>query len=230
MEKIDILLVEDDLILSSLIRECLEQREFILHLAKDGVEGWSVYKSIRPDICVVDVMMPRKDGYTLVSEIRLVDEAIPIIFLSARDQVGDVLKGFEVGADDYLKKPFSLEELYARLKALLRRQARGPETMMEQEFLIGNYRFRHHFRELIHGSAVISLSAQEAGLLLLLVMHRNEILERRVALLKLWGRDDHSNARSMDVFISRLRKRFKADPEIKIVNLRGRGYMLRDNG
>ncbi|NVM66713.1 DNA-binding response OmpR family regulator [Mucilaginibacter sp. SG538B] len=227
MKKFDILLVEDDQVLASLIRESLEQREFILHLAKDGVEGWSMYRSIKPDICVVDVLMPRKDGYTLVSEIRLVDEQVPIIFLSARTQIGDVLKGLELGADDYLRKPFSLEELYLRLKGLVKRRIQPPDTSAMREYRVGSYRFRHQFRELLHGSAVISLSEQEADLLLLLVKQKNELLERRVALLKLWGGYDHSNSRSMDVFITRLRKLLMADPAIKIMNVRGRGFILK---
>lgn len=228
MKKFDILLVEDDPVLASLIRECLEQREFILHLAKDGVEGWSMFRSIRPDICIVDVLMPRKNGYTLVSEIRLVDEQIPIIFLSARTEIGDVLKGLELGADDYLRKPFSLEELYLRLKGLVRRRIQAPEISAMQEYRVGSYRFRHQFRELLHGSAVISLSEQEADLLLLLIMHKNELLERRVALLKLWGGNGHSNSRSMDVFITRLRKLLMADQAIKIINVRGKGFILQD--
>lgn len=230
MEKIDVLLVEDEPVLASIIKESLEKRGFILHIAKNGVEGWTMFRTIKPDVCVIDVMMPRKGGFTLVSEIRMIDAQVPLIFLSARTQMEDVLKGFELGADDYMKKPFSIEELILRLKALVRRKTQGTLLPSVSELLIGNYRFRHEYQDLLHCSTVVVLSQREADLLLLLVQHKNDLLERRLALIKVWGEDNCFNARSMDVYISRLRKLFKSDSKIEIINIRGQGYMLKDTG
>jgi len=171
--------------------------------------------------------MPRKDGFTLVSEIRMIDDQVPIVFLSARAQTEDVLKGLEVGADDYMKKPFSMEELILRLKALVRRKTQHSTTAASPEMTIGSYRFRHQYQELLFGSKAIFLSQREADLLLLLVQHKNELLERRVALIKLWGEDNCFNARSMDVYITRLRKHFKNETGVDIINVRGQGYSLK---
>ena len=221
------LLVEDEPVLTSIVKESLEKRGFIIHIARNGVEGWTVFKAVKPDVCIIDVMMPRKDGFTLVSEIRMIDDQVPIVFLSARAQTEDVLKGLEVGADDYMKKPFSMEELILRLKALVRRKTQHSTTAASPEMTIGSYRFRHQYQELLFGSKAIFLSQREADLLLLLVQHKNELLERRVALIKLWGEDNCFNARSMDVYITRLRKHFKNETGVDIINVRGQGYSLK---
>jgi two-component system response regulator TrcR len=229
MDIIQVLLVEDEPVLASIIKESLEKRGFQIHLAANGVEGWGMYKALRPDVCVVDVMMPRKNGFSLVREIRMVDESIPVIFLTARTATEDVLKGLELGADDYMKKPFSMEELILRLKALVRRQINtgtGDMRQPDTEISIGSFRFRHRHLDLVAGSAVFRLSQREADLLLMLLQHKNSLLERNLALVKLWGENSPFTARSMDVYITRLRKLFKADPNIEISNTRGFGYSL----
>jgi len=227
MEKVDVLLVEDEPVLAGIVKESLEKRGFVLHVARNGVEGWAMFKTVKPDVCVIDVMMPRKDGFTLVAEIRLIDENVPIIFLSARGQTADVLKGLEIGADDYMKKPFSMEELILRVKALVRRKTLPAGSSLVPDMPIGNYRFRYPSQELLHGSSAIFLSQREADLLLILYQHKNELLERHLALIKIWGDDNIFNARSMDVYITRLRKYFKNEVGVEIINIRGQGYSLK---
>lgn len=226
MENIRVLLVEDEQILASILKESLEKRGFILEVAKNGVEGWQLFKTFRPDVCVIDIMMPRKDGFALTSEIRVVDENIPLILLTARTQTEDVLKGFELGADDYMKKPFSMEELILRLKALVRRKVSQSADAAPQQMSIGRYLFRHQYLELVNGTNVATLSQREADLLLLLVQHKNQLLDRKLALIRLWGEDNPFTARSMDVYITRLRKLFREDETIEIINTRGQGYSL----
>jgi two-component system response regulator TrcR len=226
MENIRVLLVEDEAILAAIIKESLEKRGFILEVAKNGVDGWQLFKTFRPDVCVIDVMMPRKDGFALTAEIRVVDEDIPLILLTARTQTEDVLKGFELGADDYMKKPFSMEELILRLKALVRRKvSQSPETQ-PKSMEVGRFIFRHQYLELANGSTISNLSHREADLLLMLVQQKNQLLDRKLALIRLWGEDNPFTARSMDVYITRLRKLFKDDPSIEIINTRGHGYSL----
>ena len=226
MENIRVLLVEDEQVLAAIVKESLEKRGFSITIAQNGVEGWSKFRLSTPDICVIDVMMPRKDGFSLVTEIRMIDEQVPIIFLTARTQTEDVLKGLELGADDYMKKPFSMEELILRLKALVRRRSVQDPGLSVPELQIGEFRFRHQRLELIHGSDISSLSQREADLLLMLVQHKDRLLERKITLIKLWGEDTPFTARSMDVYITRLRKFFRADSSIEIVNIRGMGYSL----
>jgi len=213
------------------IRETLTPLGFDISIAANGVEGWSLFHSARPDICVVDIMMPRKDGLSLVADIRQIDEGIPIIFLTAKTQTADVLKGFETGADDYMKKPFSMEELIYRLRSQLRRRTPAPPdpaTATPSVIDVGGFQFDHQRLELIHAGKAIGLSQREADLLALLVQHKNNLLERRAALLKIWGDDNVFNARSMDVYITRLRKYLQLDPRVEIVNIRGQGYKLID--
>ena len=229
MNKIKVLLVEDETVLASIIKEALETRDFEITLAANGVEGWSLFNSRKPDLCVVDVMMPRKDGFSLVQDIRKIDETVPIIFLTAKTQTEDVLKGFEMGGDDYMKKPFSMEELVARLKSLIRRKlpAQSAEVMATHKITtIGAYNFSISRLELSYGGQTAYISQREAELLDLLLQHKNNILDRRTALLKIWGDDNVFNARSMDVYITRLRKYFLKDKQVEIQNIRGFGYKL----
>ena len=231
MDNISVLLVEDESVLAMVIRETLTPMGFDISIAANGVEGWSLFHSARPDICVVDIMMPRKDGLSLVADIRQIDEGIPIIFLTAKTQTADVLKGFETGADDYMKKPFSMEELIYRLRSQLRRRTPAPPdpaTATPSVIDVGGFQFDHQRLELIHAGKAIGLSQREADLLALLVQHKNNLLERRAALLKIWGDDNVFNARSMDVYITRLRKYLQLDPRVEIVNIRGQGYKLID--
>lgn len=227
MSKIDVLLVEDEPVLASIVKESLEKREFTIHVAGNGVDGWKLFKSADPHICIIDVMLPRKDGFTLASEIRMVNEMVPIVFLTARTQPEDVLKGFQLGADDYIKKPFSMEELILRIKALVRRvNIRQPEPGHMGIQSLGIFNFDYQQLKLTGPGGSDTLSQREADLLLLLLQYRNRLLERKTALVKLWGADDPLSARSMDVYITRLRKFLKADPALEIVNKRGLGYSL----
>lgn len=226
MENIRVLLVEDEQILAAIIKESLEKRGFIVAVAKNGVEGWDMFKTFRPDVCAIDIMMPRKDGFSLIAEIRVVDEDIPLIALTARTQAEDVVKGFELGVDDYMKKPFSMEELILRLKALLRRKVGKTGEALPANMQIGRFIFRHQYLELSNGTQIHTLSQREADLLLLLVQQKNQLLDRKLALIKLWGEDNALTARSMDVYITRLRKFFREDESIEIINTRGHGYSL----
>ncbi|WP_029274412.1 response regulator transcription factor [Pedobacter borealis] len=231
MDKIKVLLVEDEDVLAMIIAETLGKRGFEIKIAKNGVEGWSMFNQLKPDICIIDIMMPRKDGISLLQDIRKVDEFIPAIFLTAKSQTEDVLKGFEAGADDYMKKPFSMEELILRLKSMMRRKIPGIITnspVQEVSNKIGPYEFNHKKLELMFENSTIALSQREADLLALLLQHKNSILDRNIALLKLWGDDNIFNARSMDVYISRLRKYFVKDTHVEILNIRGQGYKLID--
>lgn len=226
------LLVEDEAVLAAVVKETLDARGFELTIAANGVEGWSFFNESKPDVCVVDVMMPRKDGYSLVEDIRRVDQLVPIIFLTAKTQTADVIKGFETGADDYMKKPFSMEELILRLKSLNRRkgfQEPGDRSSFTDKIdSVGQLQFDYQRLELISNKIVISLSQREADLLQLLISNKNNLLDRKTALLKIWGDDNSFNARSMDVYITRLRKYLVADPSLQILNVRGFGYKLID--
>jgi two-component system, OmpR family, response regulator TrcR len=229
MNKIKVLLVEDENVLASIIKEALETRDFLITIAGNGVEGWTLFHQVKPDLCVIDVMMPRKDGFSLVQDIRKIDGQVPIIFLTAKTQTEDVLKGFELGADDYMKKPFSMEELVFRLKSLIRRklpEATKEHIAAQKITTIGTYHFTYSRLELTHDLKTAYLSQREAELLDLLLQHKNELLDRRSALLKIWNDDNIFNARSMDVYITRLRKYFCADPNVEIQNVRGLGYRL----
>ena len=223
MSKINVLLAEDEASLGMIVKESLETREFSVNHAVNGVDAFEIYKKEKPDILVLDVMMPKKDGFTLAKEIREENKKIPIIFLTAKSQTSDVLEGFEHGGNDYLKKPFSMEELIVRIKALLNRIAL--KTNMES-IKIGNYIFNFTKQTLLHSQNSENLTHREAQLLFYLFEKKNDVLDRTFILNKLWGNDDFFNARSMDVFISKLRKKLKKDPNIQILNIRGFGYKL----
>ncbi len=220
---IKIVLAEDEIALGSIIKESLESRNFEVLLAYDGVEALKLYRSETPDLLVFDVMMPKKDGFTLAREIRVSDKNTPIIFLTAKSQTKDVVEGFKYGGNDYLKKPFSMEELIVRINALLERTQL---SKLNQFISLGNYEFNHIKQELNHKGVITKLTHREAELLFHLAEKRNEVLDRSIILKKIWGEDDFFNARSMDVFISKLRKKLSSDPGIEILNVRGFGYKL----
>jgi DNA-binding response OmpR family regulator len=223
MSKIKVLLAEDEASLGMIVKESLETRNFTVFHAKNGEEAFEIYRKAKPDILVLDVMMPKKDGFTLAKEIRLDDKKIPIIFLTAKSQTSDVLEGFNNGGNDYLKKPFSMEELIVRIKSLLNRI----ETKTNVDAIkIGNYSFNSTKQTLENSLEIQQLTHREAQLLFHLFEKKNEILDRTFILNKLWGNDDFFNARSMDVFISKLRKKLKKDTNIQIINIRGFGYKL----
>lgn len=228
MKKIKVLLAEDEIIIGKLIKEALELRGFEVFWSTDGFKAFSVFRMERPDICVFDIMMPNKDGFTLAKELRAVDAYIPIIFLTAKSSIEDLATGFEIGANDYIKKPFSMEELIIRMNALLAHITSAPASsgIHLESHQIGQYRFSFSNLRLTLGTEVQELSYKEAQLLKMLIEHKNLLLERKMALDYIWGDDSYFNSRSMDVFISKLRKILEKDAHIKIVNIRGRGYKL----
>lgn len=219
-----ILLAEDEPSLGQIVKESLETRGFEVIFCKDGKEAESQYHRLDPQLLVLDVMMPKMDGFTLAREIRKHDAHIPIIFLTAKSQTHDVVEGFTLGGNDYLKKPFSMEELIVRIENLLDTKKR-PDYLTDNT--IGRYVFDPKNQTLqFEDTSIIQLTHRESELLFHLSINRNEILERSFILKKLWGNDDFFNGRSMDVFISKLRKKLKKDPTIQIVNIRGYGYKL----
>lgn len=221
---IHLLLAEDEETLGLIIKESLETRDFKVTHCLNGEEAYKAFINDKPDAVVLDIMMPKKDGFTLAQEIRKTDKTIPLLFLSAKSQVQDVIDGFHSGGNDYLKKPFSMEELIVRIHALLGRISQQHTT--EDQNRIGTYTFDYNKQTLSHGEQVYFLTHREALVLKLLLENKNEILDKSAALIRIWGKDDFFNGRSMDVFISKLRKKLASDPSIQIINVRGRGYKL----
>ncbi len=223
---IPILLAEDEPALGMIIKESLETRNFLVTHCLDGEAAYAAYKKSKPQMLVLDVMMPKKDGFTLAKEIRKDDRQIPIIFLTAKSQTQDVVEGFSIGGNDYLKKPFSMEELIVRMNSLLERSSlqKQPQEIIE----LGAFSFNFKKQTLKHqdSTEAISLTHREAHLLFHLYNNKNEVLDRSYILKKLWGNDDFFNSRSMDVFITKLRKKLKQDDTIRIINVRGFGYKL----
>lgn len=222
-ETIEILLAEDEPSLGQIIKESLETRNFKVHLTINGEEAYQVYKKVAPKLLVLDVMMPKKDGFTLAKEIREENDKIPIIFLTAKSQTQDVVEGFTIGGNDYLKKPFSMEELIVRINNLLHRTVIQQTTEI---ITIGKYTFDFPKQELFIDNETQKLTHREAHLLFHLIKNKNQVLDRSVILKKLWGDDDFFSGRSMDVFITKLRKKLKSDDTIQIINIRGYGYKL----
>lgn len=221
--KIKLILAEDEPALALIIKESLETRNFEVLHCKDGEEAITTFTKHKVDLLVLDVMMPKKDGFSVAKDVRKLDKKIPIIFLTAKSQTQDVVEGFNSGGNDYLKKPFSMEELIVRIHALLGRI--NPEKT-EEKATIGNYSFDCTKQTLHFNELIITLTHREAELLLLLIENKNEILDRSIVLKKIWGSDDFFNGRSMDVFITKLRKKLNLDPNIQIINVRGQGYKL----
>ncbi len=227
-----ILLVEDDRNFGDVLRSYLEMHDFDVSLATDGEEGLKKYNDGEFDLCIFDVMMPKKDGFTLAKEIREKDTEMPIIFLTAKALKNDVLEGFKIGADDYITKPFNSQELLLRIQAILKRSKQKNEPQTEvKEFNIGNYHFNYPLRILTLNTEngekdKAKLSPKEAQLLRMFCLKMNDILPRSEALNSIWGEDNYFTARSMDVFVTKLRKYLKKDPKIEIVNIHGNGFQL----
>ncbi|TXB64381.1 response regulator transcription factor [Vicingus serpentipes] len=223
-KNIKILLAEDDVNLGNLLSDYLKAKGYATDLAINGDEAFTLFAKGSYDLCLFDVMMPVKDGFTLAKEIRKINENIPIVFLTAKSMKEDTLQGFESGADDYISKPFSMEELLARITAVLRRskpQAKEEEVSI---FAIGNYNFDYQKRLLMIGDTTQKLTSKENDLLRLLALNQGKILERTYALKAIWGDDNYFNARSMDVYIAKLRKHLSQDERIEIMNVHGRGF------
>lgn len=224
-EKQRILLCEDDENLGTLLREFLQAKGFDADLCVDGEQGYEAFLKNQYDMCVLDVMMPKKDGFTLAQDIKSLNPDMPIIFLTAKALKDDVYEGFKIGADDYLTKPFSMEELVLRIGAILRRVS-GKKDKDITVFRLGKYTFDTQKQVLVTQDSTQKLTTKECDLLAMLCRHVNEILERNYALKAIWTDDNYFNARSMDVYITKLRKLLKEDPDIEIINIHGKGYKL----
>lgn len=224
-EKMKILLCEDDENLGMLLREYLQAKGYETELCTDGEAGYKAFLKDKYDLCVLDVMMPKKDGFSLAKDIRQNNEEAPIIFLTAKTLKEDVLSGFKLGADDYITKPFSMEELTLRIEAILRR-VRGKKNRDRTSYKIGSFTFDTQKQILARGETQTKLTTKESELLSLLCAHANEILQRDFALKTIWIDDNYFNARSMDVYITKLRKHLKADENVEIINIHGKGYKL----
>jgi DNA-binding response OmpR family regulator len=222
--KITLLLAEDEPSLGQIIKESLETRGFDILLCENGEKAFEVYKTKNPKLLILDIMMPKKDGFTLAKEIRLEDADIPIIFLTSKSQTQDVVEGFHIGGNDYLKKPFSMEELIVRINNLLQNTVlQKPHNIIK----LGDYTFNFTNQTLqFKNNPSSTLTHREAHLLFHLVKNKNKVLERSLILNKLWGNDDYFSSRSMDVFITKIRKKLKEDQTIQILNVRGFGYKL----
>jgi DNA-binding response OmpR family regulator len=224
-EKMRILLCEDDENLGMLLREYLQAKGYTAELCPDGEAGFKAFLKNKYELCVLDVMMPKKDGFTLAQDIRATNADIPIIFLTAKTLKEDILEGFKIGADDYITKPFSMEELTFRIEAILRR-VRGKRNRESTIYHVGRFTFDTQKQLLSVDGESVKLTTKESELLSLLCAHANEILQRDFALKTIWIDDNYFNARSMDVYITKLRKHLKADPTIEIINIHGKGYKL----
>ena len=221
-----ILLAEDDSNLGNLLKNYLTAKSYETSLFVNGNLALEAFSKSSYGLCILDIMMPEMDGITLAKQIRLSDPEMPIIFLTAKNQKEDIIEGFKSGADDYITKPFSMEELLYRIEAILRRTSNTSINKKEEIYTIGSYLFDPLKQFLTYKDQLISLTTKESELLELLCRHGNEILERNFALKTIWIDDNYFNARSMDVYITRLRKYLKKDPAVKILNVHGRGYKL----
>jgi len=229
-EKVKVLLAEDDKNLGSVLKSYLEVKGYETTLCVNGQEAYNTYEKGGYGFCIVDVMMPIKDGFTLVKEIREKDKTIPILFLTAKSMQEDKLKGFSVGADDYLTKPFSMEELLVRMQAILRRaNEKIAGEIRSNVFKIGDYTFDFNRQLLKIEGKEQKLTSKEAALLRLLAMNLNEVLDRSFALKEIWNDDSYFNARSMDVYITKLRKFLKQDKTVELINVHGIGFKLVTN-
>lgn len=223
-----ILLVEDDPNFGTVLKDYLMLNDYSVTHAKDGLEGLIMFKNDDFDICILDVMMPRKDGFSLAKDIRASNADVPIIFLTAKTMKEDVLKGYEVGADDYLNKPFDSEVLLHKIKAILSRKAKDVNADDEvNDFTIGKFHLNSKLRHLsFDGGEPRKLSPKENKLLKMLILHKNDLMPRELALTKIWRDDNYFTSRSMDVYIAKLRKYLKDDPNVEIVNIHGEGFRL----
>ena len=225
-QKTKLLLAEDDENLGLLLKEYLVAKGYDGSLFPDGEAAYKGFMRDHYDICILDVMMPKKDGFTLAKDIRIVNQDVPIIFLTAKNMKEDVLEGFKLGADDYITKPFSMEELIMRIEAILRRTSQESLQNAQPVFTLGRFTFDTKKQTLSEGENVIKLTTKESDLLKLLCQNANKILERNYALKSIWIDDNYFNARSMDVYITKLRKHLKDEPGVEIINVHGKGYKL----
>ena len=224
MSKTKVFYVEDELFLARIVKESLESRGFEVIMENDGAKAMDSFKKSKPDICVLDVMLPNKDGFTIADEIRELDEDIPIIFLTAKTQTEDVVKGFTLGGNDYVRKPFSMEELIVRLQNLLRIKTDEPKKINTDSVKMGKYNFQLNRQVLNNGKEDRKLSFRESEILRLLYENKDRIIDRKNILNLLWGNDSFFNSRNLDVYITKLRSYLKDDPSLEIITIKGIGY------
>ncbi len=225
-QKIKLLLAEDDENLGLLLKEYLMAKGYDADLYPDGEAAYKAFIKEHYDICILDIMMPKKDGFSLAKDIRAMNNDIPIIFLTAKNLKDDVIEGFKLGADDYITKPFSMEELIFRIEAILRRTSGESQLITEPVFTLGKFTFDTRKQLLSDAETTVKLTTKEADLLNLLCQNANKVLERNYALKSIWIDDNYFNARSMDVYITKLRKHLKDEPSVEIINIHGKGYKL----
>jgi DNA-binding response OmpR family regulator len=221
-----ILYVEDEPFLGRIVKESLESRDFEVNMASNGNDATQMFQKTNPDICVLDVMLPQKDGYSIAKEIRNVNPVIPIIFVTAKTQTEDLLKGFESGGNDYLRKPFSMEELIVRIHNLIKISGNGKAKKSQENIVFGAFEFntlRYELKSKLHQR---KLSHREASLLQMLSENQNTTVQRKDILMKLWGDDSFFNSRNLDVYITKLRDYLKEDPSVEIITIKGIGYQF----
>lgn len=227
MQKFRLLVVEDDPNLGTILAEYLRAKDYDVKLCEDGQEGFDSFTKREYDLVISDVMMPKKDGFTMATEIRKLNSKVPIIFLTAKSMKEDTIEGFKLGADDYITKPFSMEELLLRINAILRRTK---SDVIDDENIkgiqLGMFNFNPNERTLVNGDSSDKLTSKESQLLKLLAQNKNEVLEREFALKAIWGDDSYFNSRSMDVYITKLRKYLRPDSNLEIINVHGKGFKL----
>jgi DNA-binding response OmpR family regulator len=225
MSKTKILYVEDEMFLGKIVKESLESRGFDVVMESDGADVLQTFKRISPEVCVLDVMLPNKDGFTIAEEIRAIDEKVPIIFLTAKTQTDDLVKGFSTGGNDYIRKPFSMEELIVRIDNALRyRNNSRPANTSQDEVKMGKFVFHFTRQTLLTGKEERKLSFRESELLKLLYENRDKIIDRKDILTLLWGNDSFFNSRNLDVYIAKLRGYLKDDDSLAIITIKGIGY------
>ncbi|KAA2239046.1 response regulator transcription factor [Chitinophaga agrisoli] len=219
-----ILYAEDELSLGKIVKESLQRRGFEVILESDGGKVLSLFRELRPTVCVLDVMLPNRDGFEIAEDIRALDPEVPILFLTAKTQTADLVKGFTLGGNDYIRKPFSLEELIVRIDNVLRRAEKPAAISPADHIRIGKFRFYTNRQLLAHGDTEQKLSYRESELLRLLYEHRDSLIDRKVILELLWGHDGFFNSRNLDVYIARLRVRLREDDQLEILTIKGKGY------
>lgn len=226
MSKARLLVVEDDPNLGDILQEYLSMKGYETILCRDGEEGWSKFKKDKYDLAILDIMMPKKDGFTLGKEIKKVQEDLPIIYLTAKNLKEDIIEGLKIGADDYITKPFSMEEVLLRIAAILRRTQKSGETQALKIYQFGDFELHYDEQYIKSPSGDHKLTSKENELLRLLASETNKLVNRSHALKQIWGDDSYFNARSMDVYLSKIRKILKEDPKVQIITVHGEGFKL----
>ncbi|MEO5682836.1 MAG: response regulator transcription factor [Chitinophagaceae bacterium] len=221
---IRILYAEDEVFLGKIVKESLQSRGFAVHMETDGAKVFDLFKELQPDVCVLDIMLPNKDGFEIAEAIRTVNTQVPILFLTAKNQTADVVKGFTLGANDYIRKPFSMEELIVRIENVLRKKEGRPFSISADALQMGKYRFYTNRQLLVRDKEEKKLSYREAELLKILYENRDGIIDRKNILNLLWGNDSFFNSRNLDVYINKIRSYLKEDEDLEILTIKGIGY------